>query len=153
VNVNKGPRALILAGVLLFCLPQLSMASEFFWLWEWKSKAPPVSGDLALGAGGELQGRVSDTNGDPMTGVSVIIVQGNRTIAKVPTGANGVFVVPGLPGGIYGITVGRTRYFYRCWAPGTAPATSTTQVELVATDRDVGIYGMPWARGWFVLYR
>lgn len=137
----------------VLCVPHLLGAAEFRFLGIWNHTAPPVTADIALGYGGVMVGRVSNTSADPMAGVVVRVQQGRREIARVMTSPDGFFSVPNLPGGTYAVTIGRTRYWYRCWEPGAAPAVCTSQIELVARDIDVGTYNIPWAPGSYVLYR
>ena len=146
-------QALILVCFGLTCLYSFTVTADIKSLGVWIPTSPPVKGDVVLGFGGELVGRVCDTSAKPLAGVIVTVQDGRRTLTKVVTRADGFFIVPGLPGGTYGLTIGRLRLCYRCWTPETAPPLSITHVELIARDLDVGTYNMPWAKGSFVLYR
>lgn len=142
-----------LTGLMLVTMCNLASAMEFRFLGLWNPKAPPITNNIALGAGGTLVGRVSDSSADSLPEVIVTVQQGPRIITRVLTAPDGFFMVPGLQSGVYGITVGRTRAWYRCWSPGMAPMVCTSQVDIVAQDRDVGTYNMPWASGNWYLYR
>jgi hypothetical protein len=142
-----------LIGLVLVTVCNLSSGMEIRFMGLWNPKAPPITGNIALGAGGTLVGRVSDSSADSMPEVIVTVQQGPRVITRVLTAPDGFFMVPGLQSGVYGVNVGRTRYWYRCWAPGEAPPVCTSQVDITAQDRDVGTYNIGWASGNWYLYR
>lgn len=77
--------------------------------------------DVALGKGGTFQGRLLDSDGQPVANRVVIVEQGKLAIKSV-TNKNGDFSVSGLRGGEYQFTdANGSRQSYRLWAHDTQP--------------------------------
>src|SRR3972149_6656400 len=89
-------------------------------------------GDVELGRGGLLVGRLVDTTGRPVAGRDVSVVVGDKTIAVSRTDGSGVFAVAGLRGGVHQITTVESARVCRLWAPGPAPPQTPPSLELVA---------------------
>jgi len=101
-------------------------------------------GDVELGRGGLLVGRLVDTTGRPVAGRDVSVVVGDKTIAVSRTDGSGVFAVAGLRGGVHQITTVESARVCRLWAPGTAPPQTPPSLELVAGEDVVrGQWGPP----------
>lgn len=94
-----------------------------------KEVAPVV--DVTL-VGGELQGRLVDTQGQPLAGAVVDIQAGNNSIAQTNTDAQGQFAVKGLKGGTYRIAAGNETRTVRAWTERTAPPAAKTGFTMVA---------------------
>ncbi len=91
--------------------------------------APVV--DVTL-VGGELQGRLVDTQGQPLAGAVVDIQAGNNSIAQTSTDAQGQFAVKGLKGGTYRIAAGNETRTVRAWTERTAPPAAKSGLTMVA---------------------
>lgn len=91
--------------------------------------APVV--DVTL-VGGELQGRLVDTQGQPLAGAVVDIHAGNNSIAQTSTDAQGQFAVKGLKGGTYRIAAGNETRTVRAWTERTAPPAAKSGLTMVA---------------------
>ena len=90
--------------------------------------------DLALGAGGLLQGQVVNRDGLPERGATVSLLRDGETVATVKTDAEGTFAINGISGGVFAITSGKAIGIVRAWTPGTAPPAASRGVLLVPTD-------------------
>ena len=86
--------------------------------------------DVSLGAGGLLNGIVRDGNGSPKANAPVTLVQNQREIASTTTDEYGRFAIRGVRGGAYIIVSGSQANNYRAWAPGTAPPSAGSNVQL-----------------------
>jgi len=90
-------------------------------------------GDVALGSGGLLTGRVLDENRQPRAGFDVTILADGRTVATTRTDANGVYAVQGLRGGVHQLVTPETSQVLRFWADGTAPPGAAESAEIVCS--------------------
>jgi hypothetical protein len=87
--------------------------------------------DIGLKTSGTFQGRVVDHTGTPVANAAVVIRQGEKTVAKVQTDAQGRFAVAGLKGGVYEVASGKTVGMYRVWQESAAPPAAKEQALLV----------------------
>lgn len=94
--------------------------------------------DVALGAGGSLQGQVVDTAGQPVSGTEVQAITGGQTVGKTTTDQEGKFYLTGLRGGLYQVSVADNRgVVVRAWSEGTAPPAARPAVLMVQGDTTV----------------
>jgi hypothetical protein len=109
--------------------------------------------DIALGAGGVLNGQVLDAHGNACRDVSVRLVKlgsSDGEIARKTTGAEGQFEFAGLAGGIYRVETPGAASVYRVWAPKTAPPSASPAALVVQGNQAVrgnlgGIGPLGWA--------
>ncbi|MBM3999911.1 MAG: carboxypeptidase regulatory-like domain-containing protein [Planctomycetes bacterium] len=114
--------------------------------------------DIALHEGGVLQGRVTDSSGQPQAGVPVRVLQGESAVANTSTDHQGNFRVAGLRGGVYRISTWTASDAYRLWMPRTAPPSAESMVVLtsgsdVARGQDgrfMNFITNPWVLGGIV---
>jgi len=100
--------------------------------------------DVELGQGGLLVGRLLDANGQPLREANVAILSGGKPLASMRTGADGVFAVSKLRGGVHEITTADNVQVCRLWAPGTAPPRAPKSIDVVSDGEVVrGQYGPP----------
>jgi hypothetical protein len=92
--------------------------------------------DVALGAGGSLNGQVVTTAGAAANGQQVLVRHASLGTVALQAESDGRFAATGLRGGVYQIAAGDAVKVVRLWAPGTAPPTATSEV-LVVADGDV----------------
>lgn len=99
-------------------------------------------GDVALGEGGFLIGKVVDTQGVAVPLVTVTLADTQREITRVRTDQEGQFSVLGLRGGVYRLSCQGQVAMYRLWARDTAPPVALQGVLLVVgADIVRGQYG------------
>jgi len=99
------------------------------------SRVATLVPDIALQAGGTLDGQILDANGVPLAAAVVQLTSGPR-IWKTRTDADGVFHLTDLCGGTYQITAAGQSQLLRTWAPGTAPPKANRGV-LITPAADV----------------
>ena len=96
---------------------------------------PPVKraqiNDIALGAGGELRGRVLDIQGRATDAYQVIVIQDGRQVGTVAVDKQGSFATRGLRGGMFQVAVAGNLYACRGWVQGTAPPAAVAQLLVV----------------------
>jgi hypothetical protein len=97
----------------------------------------PAVIDVALDAGGTLQGQVVDARGEAAPRTPVSIQQLDREVARAVTDASGRFRVTGLRGGTYRIVAGEATGAYRLWAANTAPPAALPSALVVAGDQQL----------------
>lgn len=95
--------------------------------------APAQVVDVALQAGGTLQGRIVGSQGQTLASQRVSVLQGQST-SDVITDDQGNFAVTGLTGGSYQVRVGNHCQLIRAWAPGTAPPLAVDRLMVVPQD-------------------
>jgi hypothetical protein len=113
--------------------------------------------DIALQENGLLKGQVLDTQGAPVTGVPVAVVQQGKVIAATKTDATGHFAITGLKGGVFQVVTAQGGAAYRLWAPRTAPPAAQADALIVNGDTVVrggmggaGFLSNPWVLGGIV---
>ncbi len=77
--------------------------------------------DLALGQNGTLIGKVVDRQGVPQVGIPIKLAPTQGPSLQLRTGEQGRFIVRGLRGGQYRVTVDKQSSLVRLWATATAP--------------------------------
>ena len=87
--------------------------------------------DVALGAGGVLQGQVLHGHGNAVVGQEISVVSTTGATSRAVTDAQGRFRVTGLRGGTYAVASGNAGKSCRLWAQGAAPPGANTSVLLV----------------------
>ena len=122
---------LVSVAAIGFCLPESLVAAA--------ESRGPVATDVALREGGILVGQVLNSEGTGLAGIQVSVLRGGKDSVTTTTGADGRFVVKGLPGGVYQIAAAEGHGVYRLWAANTAPPAATEEAVLVA--------GTPVVRG------
>jgi hypothetical protein len=103
--------ALASAAVAGMCLSQVAFAVE----------PAPAVGDIALGDGGVLHGRLVNLQGGSVADVPVALRAQNRQVATATTTADGSFSVKGLKSGVYHVAAAQGNGVYRLWTARTAP--------------------------------
>jgi hypothetical protein len=117
--------SLVVLAVVGSCLPQSLLSAEL------KAGSMDVVNDVALLEGGVLVGQVVDSQGLPLSNVSVSVKQGAMVRAMATTNEKGVFQARGLQGGVYQVVAPGSRGVYRLWASGSAPPAAKQGMRLV----------------------
>jgi hypothetical protein len=99
--------------------------------------------DVALDAGGLLQGQVVDPDSVATAACEVVLLRNGQEVARTTTDREGRFCVSGLRGGVYEVLAGGGGGVYRLWAPRTAPPSANSSALVVAGDVVRG----QWATG------
>lgn len=86
-----------------------------------QGNAPIEVSDVALDAGGGMQGVVVDVHGMPRSGVEVALVQHKTRLGLVKTDLQGRFRFAPVKGGVYQIQSGGQGRFVRAWTAEAAP--------------------------------
>ncbi|MFH1919241.1 MAG: carboxypeptidase-like regulatory domain-containing protein [Planctomycetota bacterium] len=104
----------------------------------------PVSlvADAELDSLGFLHGRVFSARGVPAAGVTVVLRQTDRELARTDTDALGRFRLGQLRGGTYELSVGAQGRLVRAWAANTAPP-AAGDVVVILGDGEVVRGQMP----------
>lgn len=114
--------------------------------------------DVALQAGGVLQGQVLDVQGRPVTATAVTVIQQGQVVRQTHSDENGKFTVAGLKGGLYQVATAQGGAVYRLWTAEAAPPAAKSGVLIVSGDSVVrggmnghsspfGFLGNPWVLG------
>jgi hypothetical protein len=113
--------------------------------------------DVALQAGGVLQGQVLDVQGRPVAAAAVTVMQQGQVVRQAQSDASGRFSVAGLKGGLYQIATAQGGAVYRAWTAEAAPPAATNGVLIVNGDSVVrggmnhsgplGFLANPWVLG------
>jgi len=106
--------------------------------------------DVALQAGGVLQGQVLDEQGAALPHTRVALTKQGEAVALTQTDAEGRFAVHGVAAGIYELQTAQSAAACRLWAPNTAPPAAQPSVLLISDDSVVrGQFGpgMGWGSG------
>jgi hypothetical protein len=90
--------------------------------------------DVALDAQGIFQGRVVDAQGQPVTGINVLMKTDEAVVVSTQTDAAGAFQVNSLRGGFYQLHVASSAKNVRVWAPSTAPPSATEGLLVTLGD-------------------
>ena len=115
--------ALLMA--VLFVLPAQVFAGA-----SGQAGSRPKLRNVELAKGGEIQGRVLDIHGRPVS-ETVVKISTKSGKQSVTTDQNGRFRLAGLKGGVCIVQAGDAHYGARLWAPGTAPPKSLKQFSVV----------------------
>lgn len=101
-----------------------------------KAAAPThsVVRDVALEAGGRLRGQMLNSEGQPIVGQQLVILQNGKQIALATTDQEGRFTASGLHGGLFQVLIPGTLYVCRGWAAGTAPPVANDQLLVITSD-------------------
>ncbi len=92
----------------------------------------PQISDVALGAGGTLNGQVVDAVGSGVEGAVVTIRRGDVVAATAVSGRQGYFAIAGLQGGVVQVSAGQGIGVYRLWAAETAPPAAGNAALIVS---------------------
>ena len=95
-----------------------------------------IVGDVELDANGSLHGVVINLQGVPVAHAEVVVRYADREAARTSTDALGCFLIEGLRGGTYLVTVGNSTRLYRTWVARTAPP-KTSRLALVIVGGDL----------------
>jgi len=98
--------------------------------------------DAELDSLGFLHGRVFSARGVPAAGVTVVLRQTDRELARTDTDALGRFRLGQLRGGTYELSVGAQGRLVRAWAANTAPP-AAGDVVVILGDGEVVRGQMP----------
>lgn len=88
--------------------------------------------DVALMADGSLVGSVVDTSGHSRGKTVIEVRRGRRVVARTLSNDKGLYTVTNLPGGLYQVRVDGTETLIRAWAPGTAPRSASSRLQVIA---------------------
>jgi hypothetical protein len=115
----------------------------------------PAVRDVALQAGGVLQGQVLDSQGQPVANATVRAVGlGTRAeqVRMAQADAAGRFQIAGLSGGVYRVETAQGVMICRLWAPNTSPPAAESSVLLVHGGETVrGNLGSIGWLGWTLI--
>jgi hypothetical protein len=98
----------------------------------------PVVSDVALQTGNVLQGQVVDSNGQPVAGAPVCLLEKQQEVAKATTAADGSFQVSGVRGGVYRVVTFQGDGTYRAWPQGAAPPAAKPKIVLTQNSNGPG---------------
>ena len=132
--------SMVALAVVGFCLPQSLLAAEL------EPGSMDVVNDVALFDGGVLVGQVVDSQGLPLSNVSVSVKQGVMVRAMATTNEKGVFHVRGLQGGVYQVIAPGGGGVYRLWTSGSAPPAAQQGMLLVNGGGAAGGRGAMFSR-------
>lgn len=90
-----------------------------------------VISDIRLASGGLLEGRLVDSQAQPVENATVAILHDRLEIARATTDANGAFHVGGLRGGVHQITGPTGTATCRLWQPGMAPPSARDSAIII----------------------
>jgi hypothetical protein len=139
----KRTRQIKAVAVALSCLGMLVPHSAMAVTPTQDQPAPTIA-DVALAAGGVLNGQVLDPQGAPLVGLAVAVGRQDQLApAIVTTDEQGRFAVADLRGGMYRVAAGDADMLLRAWAPQTAPPAAQHGVLLVSGD-DLARGQGPW---------
>ncbi|MFK7817718.1 MAG: hypothetical protein AB8G99_03280 [Planctomycetaceae bacterium] len=97
------------------------------------SSQPTPVRNVALHAGGTMNGVALNTAAKPIANADVAIMYGQHVIARTKTRKDGTFAVRGLRGGMHTVRVGTRSSMYRLWSAKTAPPNA---VKVAAINGD-----------------
>ncbi len=103
------------------------------------------SSDVVLHNGGVLQGTVLNTEGQPVSGVTVNILHKEASVATTVSNEEGKFAVRGLRNGAHIIEVGTKHQAVRLWGTNTAPPAAIENVAVVLDEE--AVRGQMFRRG------
>jgi hypothetical protein len=107
-----------------------------------RSNAHNLIPDIALQAGGVIEGAVVNPNGHRISGSTVKVTSRGELKAQVRTDKTGRFRVENLRGGIYQFQTDNGVSTVRVWAAQTAPPSAARQLLIVDQGEVVrGIFG------------
>ena len=95
------------------------------------AKSQAVISDIRLASGGLLEGRLVDSQAQPVENASVAILHDRLEIARAKTDANGAFQVGGLRGGVHQIAGPSGTATCRLWQPGMAPPSARSSAIII----------------------
>ncbi|MCA9185551.1 MAG: hypothetical protein R3E01_23725 [Pirellulaceae bacterium] len=102
---------------------------------------PDAVVDVALQAGGTLQGRLVTPEGQVLGHKQVAVTYAGQTVATTETGEDGSFVFHGLRGGAHVLNTNGAVATCRFWSNGTAPPAAHSAVLMVDTTSTVRAQG------------
>jgi len=97
----------------------------------------PVS-DVALGAGGRLEGQVLDSQGSGVSAIPVTLKSEYHEPVITTTLEDGRFAFRGLSGGVYQVAAEEEVNTLRAWAPQTAPPAAQSRAIIYRNRRASG---------------
>lgn len=101
------------------------------------SAPAPAIKDIALGKGGLLAGRVVNSQGEALEGTEVVLLRGEKEVARTVTNDKGQFAVTSLKGGVYQMAAGPVSETCRLWSERTAPPSAEQAALVVVEDEAV----------------
>ncbi len=90
--------------------------------------------DIRLADGGLLEGRLVDSQAQPIQQASVAVLHDGLEVARTRTDANGAFQVAGLRGGVHQISGPSGTATCRLWQQGMAPPSARTSAVVISSD-------------------
>ena len=97
-------------------------------------KTAPAVTDVALTAGGTLNGAVVSPEGRPQPGTKVQVLHKGRVVAAAKTAEDGRYSIKGLRNGVHTVKVDQVSSTYRFWAENTAPPTARKGAVIVPSS-------------------
>ncbi len=134
------PYVLVWLAVLGVCLPPSALAADPP---KPQPQPPAVLGDVTLGFGGVLVGKVTNAEGAPVAKAPVTLQHDTHVVATGFTDEQGVFTFKQVRGGVHQVASAQQVGTYRLWAPGTAPPSAEPFVRLASTRSSAP---RPWQR-------
>jgi hypothetical protein len=98
----------------------------------------PVVSDVALQSGNVLQGQVVDSQGRPVAGAPISLIDRQKEVAKATTAADGTFQVSGVRGGVYRVVTLQGDGTYRAWPQEAAPPSAKPKIVLTQNSTGPG---------------
>ena len=92
-----------------------------------------VISDIRLASGGLLEGRLVDSQAQPVENALVTILHDRLEIARAKTDANGAFQVGGLRGGVHQIAGPSGTATCRLWQAGMAPPSARSSAIIITS--------------------
>jgi hypothetical protein len=93
--------------------------------------------DVALQAGGTLEGMLMTAEGRPETNRTVYLLSNDEVVAKAVTATDGRFSIGGIRAGVYSLRAGESQSVYRLWSGSAAPPSAASKLLLVPNDGQV----------------
>lgn len=93
--------------------------------------------DVALQAGGTLQGTLMTAAGTPASDQRVLLLSNDEVVVEAVTGPEGRFSVSGIRPGVYSVRADESQGVYRLWSTGAAPPSALPELLLISDDGQV----------------
>lgn len=93
--------------------------------------------DVMLQDGGVLVGQIVDAQGSPVAMAPILLLSGDKEVARARSDQTGKFKVGGLKGGVYQVASAGRQGVYRLWAPRTAPPAAQRGLMVVSGENFV----------------
>lgn len=115
------------AAVVMMIGPHPLLAAQT----QTNAKSQAAISDIRLASGGLLEGRLVDSQAQPVENASVAILHDRLEIARAKTDANGAFQIGGLRGGVHQIAGPSGTATCRLWQAGMAPPSARSSAIII----------------------